>query len=472
MSQNCPPKKGTSQKAVNLSRRQFLQAAGVTAAGLIVAGCQPNQSSSDASKTQTPLGVGRGIHPGRVVWAHNPKATAWDGNRGIWWDDKNIDQAAVLDMVSQGLRQQSGEKDDRSAWEAIFAYFNQARGRGSQGYQPGEKIAVKINVNNCGTHNYFGRGSYDAPQVVYALLMQLVSQAGVPPDAITAYDAIRYIPDGIYKRCQTPELAGVRFVDWTGGDGREQYQRDEAVQVHWSGDATGNATYLPTAVTQADYMINIAGLKGHNLAGITLTGKNHFGTILAEWEGEMKQQTPQGAGIHHTVAAHPYDSGPGWKWETRPAGTYNAIVDLMGHSHLGGKTLLYVIDGLYAAQHQQADLDANSRWQSAPFNGHWTSSLFFSQDGVAIDSVGFDLLNHEPTILALPDVLPEGHTAENYLHEASQADKPPSGTRYDPDGSGKGLASLGVHDHWNNPEKKKYARNLGKSEGIELVMVS
>ena len=34
-------------------------------------------------------------------------------------------------------------------------------------------------------------------------------------------------------------------------------------------------------------------------------------------------------------------------------GSYNCLVDLIGHPHLGGKTLLYMIDGLYAARNQK-----------------------------------------------------------------------------------------------------------------------
>ena len=62
---------------------------------------------------------------------------------------------------------------------------------------------------------------------------------------------------------------------------------------------------------------------------------------------------------------------------------------------------------------------------------------------------------------------------DDYLHEAAQANNPPSGTFYDPDHSGnvKRLASLGVHEHWNNPREKKYSRNLGTGNGIELVAV-
>jgi hypothetical protein len=33
------------------------------------------------------------------------------------------------------------------------------------------------------------------------------------------------------------------------------------------------------------------------------------------------------------------------------------------------------------------------------------------------------------------------------------------------------LASLGAHEHWNDPQERKYSRNLGTGEGIELVSV-
>jgi hypothetical protein len=59
--------------------------------------------------------------------------------------------------------------------------------------------------------------------------------------------------------------------------------------------------------------------------------------------------------------------------------------------------------------------------------------------------------------------------ADDYLTEAAMADKPPSGTVYDPDGDGVRLASLGVHEHWNDPLHKQYSRNLGTGKGIELT---
>ena len=61
---------------------------------------------------------------------------------------------------------------------------------------------------------------------------------------------------------------------------------------------------------------------------------------------------------------------------------------------------------------------------------------------------------------------------DNYLHEMALANQPPSKTVYDPEKDGKPLASLGVHEHWNNAADKKYSRNLGSGAGIELVALS
>jgi len=47
-----------------------------------------------------PLGEGKGIFPGRVVWAQNFKATKWDGQTGHWWEDQNVDQPSVDKMLS------------------------------------------------------------------------------------------------------------------------------------------------------------------------------------------------------------------------------------------------------------------------------------------------------------------------------------------------------------------------------------
>jgi hypothetical protein len=87
---------------------------------------------------------------------------------------------------------------------------------------------------------------------------------------------------------------------------------------------------------------------------------------------------------------------------------------------------------------------------------------------IAIDSVGLDFLRNEQSLN--PIVVDVTGNPDNYLHEAASANKPPSGTTYDPEGDGIALQSLGVHEHWNNPNDRKYSRNLGTGDGIELLI--
>jgi hypothetical protein len=144
---------------------------------------------------------------------------------------------------------------------------------------------------------------------------------------------------------------------------------------------------------------------------------------------------------------------------------YREQVDLMGHAALGGKTVLYLIDGLLTGKHP---IDQEPRrMRIEPFNGDWPKSLFASQDPVAIDSVALDFLSAE-----YPD-FPNRTGTEDYLHEAALADNPPSGTFYDPNHATpvRRLESLGVHEHWSNAAERKYSGNSGGRGGIELVPV-
>lgn len=79
--------------------------------------------------------------------------------------------------------------------------------------------------------------------------------------------------------------------------------------------------------------------------------------------------------------------------------SYTVLTDLMANEQLGGKTMLYLLDAVICAPGESVPItEENSRWQQTPFNNDYTSSLFLSQDPVAIDSVGADFLMNEPTV--------------------------------------------------------------------------
>lgn len=387
--------------------------------------------------SNAPLGQARGIFPGRVVWGYDPLATRWDGKNGHWWDPEATDQVRVDALLSKSLQSLTGATADPAAWSALFSSFNQRRGR-SGGYSPGQKIVIKINQNTArGGHAADGLATGDQnpingnPHVILALLRQLVNQGGVAQDDITVYDITRYIGDNIFVPCHAA-FSGVHFVelDSGGGEGREAFD-GQWVQNALTFAGQGVGRNLPKFVVDASYMINLASLKAHgDDAGPTLHAKNHYGTV---------------SGLNHT-------------WPNKP-NSYSFFVELMGSKSLGENTFLFMIDGLYGAPGADA---SPTKFASYPFSGNWPSSLILSQDGVANESVGWDFINAEWGV-------PEG--CDNTLHEAATANAPGSGTTYAPNGDGLKLPSLGVHEHWNNPVDKKYSRNLGTGNGIELVQL-
>lgn len=401
-----------------------------------------------------PIGVARGIYPGRVVWIHEPAVARWNGDAasGGWYEDKFTDPVLAARMLSRSLRLLTGAPTDQAAWDALFRHFNRVHGRGDTGYQPGQIVAIKLNMNCSPTHEPNpSHGLYNTPQVTLALLRQLVQQAGVRQEDIVVYDASRFMNDTIFRPAHT-EFPGIRFEDREGGNGRAKAQPDKSVALHFADPSVPDSgrTYLPTCVTRATYLINVALLKGHSLAAVTLCAKNHYGSVYRENTGPQDPHRGWNpSNMHESITT-----------TRRPMGTYNALVDLMGHKDLGGKTILYLIDALYAAPHQN---HRPEKWQSPPFSGHWTASLFASQDPVALESVVVDFCAAEETAVRMVGAV------DNYLHEAALAHAPRSGVRYDPEGDGTPLESLGVHEHWNDPQRRQYSRNLGRGTGIELV---
>ena len=428
----------------------------------------PFHPSDPPNTPNTPMGTSQGIFPGRVVWSHDARATSWNGS-GRWSEDKYNDQAVIDGMFSDALTTLTGQSSDSEAWKALFHHFNKVRGPGEKDYQSGEKIAIKINLNACKDHGHNSNRFYSSPHMALALLRQLVNKAGVEASDITFFDATRYVPSTIFDKCKA-EFPGVVFQDWEGGDGRRQVTRDLTTRIHWSENLTlepdgGNPTYMPSCVSEAAYFINLGQLKGHNLAGVTLTAKNMFGAIMSyPPNGQPQSSAPKNAGLHPYATVHnDFHFGGHWDFDGRDMGTYNPLVDLLGYAHLGGKTLLGIVDGLYSAPDQSTDLQTDFKFQAAPFNGDWPNSLFLSQDLIALESVCLDFLRSENS-----QVWVKGNV-DNYLHESAMAGNPPSGFSYDPEADGKPLSSLGVHEHWNNADDKQYSRNLGTGNGIELI---
>ena len=429
-----------------------------------------------------PLGNARGIFPGRVVMTRDPLATKWAGNWKLkedqWWLDKNTDVDRVEKMLSNNIQKLTGTKSDKEAWSKIFRFHNETkRGLKKQGYQPGEIVAIKINLNNS-SEDKTDNQTDATPQMVLAMVRQLVNSAGVPQKNILIYDVRRSIFPYMLE-CTWKEFKDVRFLqekspsakqpvnpaygDHTGLEGADWVEG-----ISYSALNFKDAKLIPRQVKDATYLINLALLKLHSYpynymedgdegqTALTMSSKNHAGSIKG---------TPE----LHPILNTKIDG---------KKNAYSPFVDLEASANLGGKTILYVLDGLYCGR----------KWRSYPLhfpnppfnnkvepyeNPEWPACVLSSFDGVAIQSVGLDIMyaqsknNNEPTYHNVPRILIR-ENADDFLREMAIPENAPSGTKYMQDG--KPVKSLGVFEHWDNDQSMKYSRNIDqkKGKGIEF----
>ncbi len=429
-----------------------------------------------------PMGEGVGIFPGRVVWAWDADATNENCSPTTfgdgWWLPKNNDQAVVDEMLEKSILKLTGESTIASAWEVLFKYFNKKKHDQEVSYTPGEKILIKTNVTSAwsaGTswammnsdfsknfNNYYGIAE-TSPHVVLAILRQLVNEAGVKEEDISIGDPMKNIYQSHYTMWhdEFPDihyLGNYYHYDFTELDllnyGRTPVVEGEYPSIFYSDDQTitAGSDHFYTVTEDANYMINIPTLKAHARAGITLTAKNHFGS-----------HTRSSAGHLHPGLVAP-DEGPPVRTDY---GMYRTQVDLMGHPLLGGNTMLFIVDAMYAGSEA---IDPPTKWDMAPFNGDWTSSVFLSQDQVALESVCFDFLRTEYDGTGGKVNYPNYPAVDDYLMQAADPANWPEGIDYMPDGENV-ISSLGAHEHWNNAQDKAYTRNLGGNEGIQLLSI-
>ncbi len=471
------------------SRRDVLKGAGASLALLGVSDTLEQRALAERTtlydyapkQRNAPMGTARGIFPGRVVWARDPKAAHWSGHRESvsdqWWMDSSTDQTRVDAMLSLTLRKISGASTDEAAWDKIFAYYNErAVTPRAGGYRAGEIVAVKLNLNNSKPVVPVNLVNV-SPQLAFAMIQQLVHHAHVAPSEILVYDAQRDIYPGLLDKIWN-EYKDVRFVQKNAPDSVHQkhpvfgrVQNLEAANwvegMSYSANSYDNARFVPRQVMDATYIVNIALVKAHSYpfaeaeggdegqTGVTLTGKNHFGSIKGPGELHSILNTDQGGTSH----------------------AYSPIVDLSASPNLGAKTIVYVLDGLYCARrHMSYPL----HFPNAPFhnpvepyeNPNWPSSILASLDGVAVDSVGLDVLyaqtKHNVDENGHPRIMIR-ENAEDYLIEEATAEHPPSRTVYRQ--NGKRVTSLGVFEHWDDDCSRQYSRNKDPKagKGIELV---
>jgi hypothetical protein len=303
-----------------------------------------------------------------VVHAFDGNATSWDYATG--WYGEYVSQLRVSKMVDQGLMALTGTASRTAAWSALIP-----------GYVSGQRVAIKVNVVNAGSLDD-GDNDIDALIEPVNSVVAGLKEIGVAESDIWVYDASRRIPNRFRDGCAYP---GVQF---SGRDVNDQGFSDTE-RVTFDPPTPGPSLAdqrISNVLVDAHYLINMPIMKKHSHAYVTLSFKNHFGTIEKCWE------------VHEPTFP---DTGAYWP-------DYNPMVDIYQNPHFVGKTVLTIGDGLFGSRDDQTTPPAP--WVT--FGNRAPNSLFFSQDPVAIDCVMYDFLEAEAGVPS---------TADDYLVLAAQA---------------------------------------------------
>jgi hypothetical protein len=369
---NAPLTRTPRQPKDGITRRRFLTRAAAAAGYLVANRAGANSSALPAIPARQLLGAGlegtrqeRGLAPRsgaplsaghldsrpKVVHVHSSGATSWDYASG-WYGDF-VSQAEVDLMVDRGLMELTGTASRTAAWQALIP-----------GYLTGQRIAIKVNLNNAGSTGDSDNQADALIEPVNSVVRGLV-ELGADESDIWVYDAIRTIPDRLTDGC---DFSGVQF---TGRDVNPQgFSDTEVVSFDEPAGAPSlDDQRISQVLVDARYLINMPIMKKHGHACVTLAFKNHFGTIDRCWE------------LHDLT----------WPYRTPYVPEYSPMVDIYRNAHIVGKTVVTIADGLYGSRGDQASTPAP--WVT--FGGKAPNSMLFSLDPVAIDCVMYDYLEAE-----------------------------------------------------------------------------
>jgi len=294
----------------------------------------------------------------RVAHVHHGSVTSWDYSAGYYGD--YVSQDCVDDMMASGVMALTGASSCPAAWEALLARVTP--------YEPGKRVAIKVNLNNTWDCNETNNALNALPQTVNAVISGLHA-AGVELQDILVIDPSRHIPARLILACTSREqvhFVGNETVPCGGVQvsGETFASSDPSGVVTFSDSAIGFQRMADTLVA-ATYLINMPLLKGHSLTSVSLGHKNLLGCI------------PNPGALHDAIGEGGVARDP----------TQSPLVDLAANANVSGKAILTVNDSLFG--NPESHSSGPSPWST--FAQHLgtasPNSLFLSTDMVAVDAV-------------------------------------------------------------------------------------
>jgi len=378
-------------------------------------GCGREASSSRASsvfenqgRVQAPLAppLGKlampGPFPGRVVEVGHA-GSVHEGHR---------DQGIVKAMVDYGMQQLIPEAESSvDAWRYFF--------------EPGDRVGIKVVPVGMGvkpglTHGDQGvivdlkrPGSISSYELVHEVVRGLEA-AGVKRSDVLVFDRYRtqfiqagyqaMLPDGVHWECCSVHADESQLeIDGQNRGQRRQknvagYDRDvfrelpfcQPSHIHDANDDRRFRSHLTTIVSQkVDKIVSIPVLKDHRSAGVTMALKNmSHGLVnnVARTHISVPTNGTRGATMNHCQTFIP------------------AAVSL---PPIREKCVLQILDGLVGTY------EGGPGCWCGTFATWEYKSLLFATDPVALDHVGWEILDAERTHLGWPTVSRMGLDSES-----------------------------------------------------------
>jgi uncharacterized protein (DUF362 family) len=306
----CHPPPSDEREVTSRKRRRFLAlaAGGIAAAAaggslalraLRTGGSSGGGATSPAIRSGAAPGASsvagaRAAAPGLVVRVAHPGVVDASGR---------ADAAIALDMVDAAMARLTGKGDRAAAWASLFSRD--------------DVVAIKVN-------GLAAPALSSHPEIVRAIVAGLRA-AGLPDDNIIIYDRL------------TRELERGGFTPNTGR-GVRCYGSDVSGYDAAPTEAGSVGSCLSRIVSEScTAIINVPVVKDHDVAGVSIALKNHFGSINNPNKQHENRCSPQVADVNlfapirakqRLIIADAftitYDGGPAYKPKT--SARYNSIL--------------------------------------------------------------------------------------------------------------------------------------------------
>jgi uncharacterized protein (DUF362 family) len=182
--------------------------------------------------------------PSRQLPRRSKALVAIARREGLLRQDRSLDEGLLRDALAAAIARAAGERTTGDALRRLF--------------RPSDTVGIKVNC-------IAGAGLSSRPEIALELA-RLLQGVGVAPDRIVIWDRTdRELRSAGYR---PPGGAGVRVI---GTDGDYENQVRE-----WGPGASRFARLLVEEMTA---LVDLAVLKDHGLAGVSLGLKNWYGAV-------------------------------------------------------------------------------------------------------------------------------------------------------------------------------------------------